>query len=524
MPYTPENNPYVAGDPYMYDLKWIIRRINEISTAENANEEDIKNTAAALLKALSDPAFIAALGSYINVPGAALNAPYLSAFMPFPNYAPVPTDAANTDEYNDLIDLYDAITTPSNGATLSKIAWSDVGGDSDEDGNKFYYYEIAPTIYNKTMIASGVVHQGEYTFTQELTDNTIIISAGVHGDEKQAVYTVYSIVKFIMESDNPLALYARNNIHFVIAPCVNPYGFKANDRYTYGSVDVNRNFPTSTWSSSTDTHKGSTPLSSRSAQFLAGVLSDYLGNASDSQTKYNGTIYVDCHDFAGGSGSPYQNNNLLVFSNDINIRKYAGNVMNKVYNILEADYSTSIKSGTPMRIQNIAATPTAVAYAFENKLYGSVILENRLSLEQQAVRYSIGSRLISWLYCSSMILACVNNLIGRTAPYSEPLRFANISAANTNTIWEICDKLPRFGKLTFSLGNDVTTLSMSLPTYDSGLGTCDACYVTIDKTIFSGRQASIWVYRTQDITTPRIWHAFMGSGGVQSPFSEVTLI
>lgn len=29
MPYTPTNNPYIAGDPYMYDLKWIVKKIKK---------------------------------------------------------------------------------------------------------------------------------------------------------------------------------------------------------------------------------------------------------------------------------------------------------------------------------------------------------------------------------------------------------------------------------------------------------------------------------------------------------------
>lgn len=31
MPYSPENNPYVPGDPYSYDLKWIVRQIKELN-------------------------------------------------------------------------------------------------------------------------------------------------------------------------------------------------------------------------------------------------------------------------------------------------------------------------------------------------------------------------------------------------------------------------------------------------------------------------------------------------------------
>ena len=31
MPYSPENNPYIPGDPYSYDLKWIVQQIKELN-------------------------------------------------------------------------------------------------------------------------------------------------------------------------------------------------------------------------------------------------------------------------------------------------------------------------------------------------------------------------------------------------------------------------------------------------------------------------------------------------------------
>ena len=30
MPYTPDNDPYIPGDPYSYNLKWIIAKIKEM--------------------------------------------------------------------------------------------------------------------------------------------------------------------------------------------------------------------------------------------------------------------------------------------------------------------------------------------------------------------------------------------------------------------------------------------------------------------------------------------------------------
>ena len=31
MPYTPNNNPFIPGDPYSYDLKWIVRNIKQFA-------------------------------------------------------------------------------------------------------------------------------------------------------------------------------------------------------------------------------------------------------------------------------------------------------------------------------------------------------------------------------------------------------------------------------------------------------------------------------------------------------------
>lgn len=41
MPYTPTNNPYVPGDPYMYDLKWIVGKINELIADYKGNNAEI---------------------------------------------------------------------------------------------------------------------------------------------------------------------------------------------------------------------------------------------------------------------------------------------------------------------------------------------------------------------------------------------------------------------------------------------------------------------------------------------------
>lgn len=51
MGYTPENNPYIPGDPYSYDLKWIVKEVKKIRKPE---EEAAKAEAAALAAAESE--------------------------------------------------------------------------------------------------------------------------------------------------------------------------------------------------------------------------------------------------------------------------------------------------------------------------------------------------------------------------------------------------------------------------------------------------------------------------------------
>lgn len=41
MPYTPENNPYMPGDPYAYDLKWIVSKLKGYDTSISSIESDI---------------------------------------------------------------------------------------------------------------------------------------------------------------------------------------------------------------------------------------------------------------------------------------------------------------------------------------------------------------------------------------------------------------------------------------------------------------------------------------------------
>ena len=41
MPYTPNNAPYVPGDPYSYDLKWILQKLAALEAEIESLEERV---------------------------------------------------------------------------------------------------------------------------------------------------------------------------------------------------------------------------------------------------------------------------------------------------------------------------------------------------------------------------------------------------------------------------------------------------------------------------------------------------
>ena len=43
MGYTPNNNPYIPGDPYSYDLKWIVAKIKALVTQGQSVEEALES-------------------------------------------------------------------------------------------------------------------------------------------------------------------------------------------------------------------------------------------------------------------------------------------------------------------------------------------------------------------------------------------------------------------------------------------------------------------------------------------------
>jgi len=92
----------------------------------------------------------------------------------------------------------------------------------------------------------------------------IYLIAGVHGDEPEGVYVLKKLVHWLEEDE-------QIDIPLIIIPTLNIDGLRNNSRVNSNGVDLNRNLPSSNWSSTARERKyfpGQTPLSEPENIFL----------------------------------------------------------------------------------------------------------------------------------------------------------------------------------------------------------------------------------------------------------------
>ena len=135
-----------------------------------------------------------------------------------------------------------------------------------------YLYHIDP--YNK------IVKNPNNTAAFTVADNDyfqkkkILITSGIHGDEKQTPLWLYEFFNRILYNDEFAAM--RSAFDFYVVPLVNPTGYDANTRNNYNNVNINRDFK-------------------RQTQVETQAVCDLIDDGSFD-------MYLDSHQLSGGSG------------------------------------------------------------------------------------------------------------------------------------------------------------------------------------------------------------------------------
>ena len=98
---------------------------------------------------------------------------------------------------------------------------------------------------NRHWSITGASNQGNEIYIREFGQGpkTVLIIGGIHGDEPASVIAVLKLAKHLEK--NPDLIKNRA----VLIPCLNPDGLRIGTRTNGNGIDINRNFPSSTWSS-----------------------------------------------------------------------------------------------------------------------------------------------------------------------------------------------------------------------------------------------------------------------------------
>lgn len=83
-----------------------------------------------------------------------------------------------------------------------------------------------------------------YFFTPDAYENTVVITAGLHGNEKMGVWALLFFLRTLVDEEATLPALddLRANTRLVVVPVVNPTGFTDGTRQNRNGVDLNRNF------------------------------------------------------------------------------------------------------------------------------------------------------------------------------------------------------------------------------------------------------------------------------------------
>lgn len=247
------------------------------------------------------------------------------------------------DDFQGMFKSLVARTYTSYTTTYAAITYTDVYGWYDSLVTAFPGY-VSRTVENTITTDLGVQEIRSYKFKPAQTRGgvdklpKVIIVAGQHGWEKMGVLSTYNMMYDICNSwkqDDRLR-FLRQNVEFIIFPCLNVWGINKNLRKNPNGVDLNRNYPTN-WSSGSDpaaeTYPGPSALSEIETQC---VQNKVLANK-------DATLFVDFHNY----NIPVEPNDCIwVSSPTLEAKLVATNFVRSISSFWKAQDGTVIQDDT----------------------------------------------------------------------------------------------------------------------------------------------------------------------------------
>lgn len=134
---------------------------------------------------------------------------------------------------------------------------------------------------------SGEFSIWKYEFRPKVYTQTILLTAGIHGEEYEGYWGLYYFLKALCnKSDKSRQLeYIRNNVRIVVIPVLNPYGVEHKSRVNARGVECNKNFGIF-WGLHGYENEGSSAFSEKESLAVKTICDEYNDDFS---------FYIDFH-------------------------------------------------------------------------------------------------------------------------------------------------------------------------------------------------------------------------------------
>lgn len=181
------------------------------------------------------------------------------------NYFISNDDVSLVNSFSDLISLYDNLVT----------LYPDYVTKNTLTSNSLTNYEYVFKTPNYNDVS------GQRSIDNTISKPVILLTTGVHGDEKSSIMATYALCKAMCESQKTVSTLLEKFIIRVI-PCVTPWGFDNNTRWNESGVNINRNFNAS-WvyqgEPYTNGYSGESAASEDETKIIQGWIDTYIENA-----------------------------------------------------------------------------------------------------------------------------------------------------------------------------------------------------------------------------------------------------
>lgn len=187
----------------------------------------------------------------------------------------VPNNKTSAMSYDEIVSAWDSLQKKYPNYISKTNLGKETSGSLD-----MYRYDFVPEIVS----LEASVQNGINKIYTKNDYPIVIMGACIHGAERPCAKSLLNLMTLIANAkDYSILGWLRNNIHFVIIPLENPWGYKNDKRTNVNQVDLNRNFEPF-WEKGENTtenqrYRGTAPLSEKETQYIDSVLKECVDKA-----------------------------------------------------------------------------------------------------------------------------------------------------------------------------------------------------------------------------------------------------